>query len=254
AGACGTAAVISPITKIDDYKIIPVPFIAKGDVAFKNETEVVLQNIDADAEIYYSTNDSTYTRYEKPLKLTEAVTLKVFSKKDGKKSATMATSFYKIDPNVSLELKTTYANQYNGGGKTALIDGIKGTKDFRTGTWQGYHDKDVIAIVNLGELKPVQNVSVNFLQDQNSWVFYPTEVLCYVSTDNQNFRLLGSQKINAAKESDTADILTFSLDLKGQNVQYVKIIAKKMGKLPQWHLGYPHDGRSWIFVDEITIK
>ncbi len=250
----GTDEGTEPITKIDDYKIIPVPFIAKGDVAFKNETEVVLQNIDADAEIYYSTNDSTYTRYEKPLKLTEAVTLKVFSKKDGKKSATMATSFYKIDPNVSLELKTTYANQYNGGGKTALIDGIKGTKDFRTGTWQGYHDKDVIAIVNLGELKPVQNVSVNFLQDQNSWVFYPTEVLCYVSTDNQNFRLLGSQKINAAKESDTADILTFSLDLKGQNVQYVKIIAKKMGKLPQWHLGYPHDGRSWIFVDEITIK
>ena len=35
--------------------------------------------------------------------------------------------------------------------------------------------------------------------------------------------------------------------------RYVKIIAKKMGELPDWHLGYPHDGRSWIFADEITI-
>jgi hypothetical protein len=34
----------------------------------------------------------------------------------------------------------------------------------------------------------------------------------------------------------------------------VKIIAKKLGQLPEWHLGYEHDGRSWLFVDEITIK
>ena len=28
----------------------------------------------------------------------------------------------------------------------------------------------------------------------------------------------------------------------------------KLGKLPKWHLGHPHDGRSWIFVDEIRIR
>jgi hypothetical protein len=27
-----------------------------------------------------------------------------------------------------------------------------------------------------------------------------------------------------------------------------------LGKLPKWHLGYPFDGRSWIFVDEISVE
>ena len=37
-------------------------------------------------------------------------------------------------------------------------------------------------------------------------------------------------------------------------VRYVKLIAKKLGELPTWHLGYPYDGRSWLFIDEIQIK
>ena len=36
--------------------------------------------------------------------------------------------------------------------------------------------------------------------------------------------------------------------------RYVKIIAKKLGELPTWHLGYKHEGRSWLFVDEIQIQ
>lgn len=59
--------------------------------------------------------------------------------------------------------------------------------------------------------------------------------------------------------SDYGDILLMPTNAvyfkqPSKNYRYVKIIAKKLGKLPKWHLGYEHDGRSWIFVDEITIK
>ncbi len=250
----GTSEGDEPITEIDDYVIVPAPFIAKGDVAFKNETEITLANADADASIFYTLNDSTFIKYEQPFKIAEPTILKVYSEKDDEKSAIITTSFYKIDPNVSIVLKTDYANQYNGGGQTALIDGIKGTKDFRTGSWQGYQDKDLVAIVDLGSNKPIENVSVNFLQDQRSWIFYPTEVLCYVSSDNQNYQLISSQKIDATKGSEKADIKTIQFDLKNKKAQYLKVVAKKLGKLPKWHLGYASDGRSWLFVDEISVK
>ncbi|HLT32725.1 MAG TPA: GH92 family glycosyl hydrolase, partial [Aquaticitalea sp.] len=250
----GTAEGNEPITEIDDFKIVAAPFIAKGNVAFKEETEIILKNVDKDASIYYTLNDSTYIKYDKPFKLTEPNTMKIYSEKDDEKSPTISTEFYKIDPNISLVLKTKYANQYNGGGGNALIDGIKGTKDFRTGSWQGYQDTDVVAIVNIGELESVQNVSVNFLQNQNAWIFYPTEVLCYTSSDNKNYQLVSNQKINASKASEKTLIKTIHFDLKGKNAQYVKIVAKKMGKLPKWHLGNPDDGRSWIFVDEISVQ
>ena len=155
---------------------------------------------------------------------------------------------------MSLKLKTTYANQYNGGGENALIDGIKGTKDFRTGSWQGYQDKDVVAIVNLGEEKTINIISVNFLEDQRSWIFYPTVVECYASNDNNNYKFIGNYNIDASKYSDGSTIKTIDFKMPSNSYQYIKIVARKLGKLPKWHLGYKHDGRSWIFIDEISIK
>jgi len=244
----------APTTAITDFKIVPVPFIAQGDVAFKGETEVVLQNAEMETDIFYTLNDSTYIKYEKPFIISEPATLKTYSEKNGEKSATVATTFYKIDPNRTIQLHTKYANQYNGGGPNALIDGIKGTKDFRTGSWQGYQDKDVIAVVDLGEERSIQSVNLNFLQDQRSWIFYPTEVFCYISSDNQDFKFIGKQRINAIKQSEDTKIKTITFDLNDKEAKYVKLVAKKLGKLPKWHLGYEHDGRSWIFVDEISVQ
>lgn len=243
-----------PTTSIDKFKIVPVPFIAKGEVAFKTETEVILGNAQKETDIFYTLNDSVFIKYETPFIISEPATLKVYSEKDGEKSATIATEFYKIDPNRSLLLKTSYASQYNGGGPDALIDGIKGTKEYRTGSWQGYEDQDVIAIVDLGEAQPVQSVNLNFLQDQRSWIFYPSEVFCYISTDNQNYQFVGKQGMNALKRSEEKKIRTVTFDLKGKNAKYIKLVAKKMGKLPKWHSGSQEDGKSWIFVDEISIK
>ncbi len=243
-----------PKTEISEHLIVPAPFIAKGDVAFKGSTEVTLASVGKDSKIYYKLDDSEYQEYKEPFTLTEALTLEVYAEYDGKKSAKIETKFYKIDPNLSITLGTEYANQYNAGGNDALIDGVVGTQDFRTGTWQGYWDEDVVATVNLGKSKSVNTISVNFLQDQRSWIFYPTEVECLVSKDGKNYKSLGNQTIDTTKPSEDVTIKTIEFKQSSSEYRYVKIIAKKLGVLPDWHLGYKHDGRSWIFVDEITIK
>ena len=40
----------------------------------------------------------------------------------------------------------------------------------------------------------------------------------------------------------------------GYSARYIKIVARNLGNLPKWHLGYEYDGKAWIFVDEIEIK
>ena len=50
------------------------------------------------------------------------------------------------------------------------------------------------------------------------------------------------------------EIKTIEFEIAKNNYKYVKIIAKKLGKVPEWHKGYPYDGRGWVFVDEISIK
>ena len=56
-----------------------------------------------------------------------------------------------------------------------------------------------------------------------------------------------------SSKNSELEIKTIKFKIPNNNYKYVKIIAKNLGKLPAWHLGYPYDGRSWIFVDEISI-
>ncbi len=240
-----------PITEITDNLIVPSPFIAKGEVSFKIKTEVSLAVPVGKSQIYYSLNDSKFKKYKKSFTLSDEVILKTFAQQNGKKSSVITTHFYKIDPNLSLKLDTEYANQYNGGGENALIDGVRGGKDFRMGTWQGYHDVDLKATVNLGSKKEVKTVTVNFLQDQRSWIFYPTEVTCWVSTNGTDFTELPTQKIDTQKPSDETEIKTIEFEIN-KDIQYIKINAKNLGDLPKGHLG--EGGNAWIFVDEIEVK
>ncbi len=241
-----------PKTEINEHKIIPAPFIAKGDVAFKGSTEVTLQSVEKGAEIFYALGGD-FVKYTKPFTISEKSTLKVYAQKDALKSPTITTDFYKIDPNVKIELKTKYANQYNAGGDNALIDGIVGARDFRTGTWQGYWNEDVIAIVDLGKNRMMSSIEVNFLRDQRSWIFLPAEVEIHISLDGKRFRKIKDWK--SPKPFNTDEVIIEKVKTKQRvNIRYIKVVAKKLGKLPKWHLGYPHDGRSWIFIDEITIQ
>ncbi len=251
----GTKEGQEPKTEITDNLIVSAPFISKGKTAFKGSTTITLQSNTKGASIHYSKNDSEFKKYEAPFTISEALNLKVYSELNGQKSQTIETKFFKIDPSLSLRLETEYANQYNGGGKDALIDGIVGAQDFRTGTWQGYFDSDVIATVDLGSQKEINTVSIGFLQDQRSWIFYPTEVQCLVSKDGKNFKPIArNQKIDATNPSEHVTIKNVVFEQDKASYRYVKVIAKKLGVLPEWHLGYKHDGRSWLFVDEISVK
>ena len=248
----GTKDKFIPSTKIKDHLIVASPFISKGNIAFKGATEVSLENVDKTATIYYSVGDE-FQEYKKPFLISSKVTLKVFAQKEGVKSKIITTDFYKIDPNLKIELKTTYANQYNAGGDNALIDGVIGTEDFRTGTWQGYFDSDLIAVVDLGKEKPIYNVKVSFLEDQRSWIFLPINVEIYTSTDGLNFVKQTNWVFKEQYKKEEVKIETVHISKLGK-ARYIKVIAKKLGELPKWHLGYKHNGRSWLFVDEIQIN
>jgi predicted alpha-1,2-mannosidase len=250
----GTLEGQEPKTEINEHLITPAPFISEFNVAFKNNTIISLGIASKTAKIFYSTNNLDYTEYEDSIIISEEIELNTFAIENGISSDTLATKFYKIDPNLSITLENKYANQYNAGGNNALIDGIRGAKDFRTGAWQGYQDTDVIAIIDLGSIKSFETIEVSFLQDQRSWIFFPTEVECYVSPGKTFYKNLPPQKIAAEVASSETEIKTITFNMEGYSSRYIKIVAKNLGDLPPWHLGAPHNGKAWVFIDEITVK
>lgn len=241
-----------PHTTIDEHTIVAAPFIAEGKTAFHDKTRISLGHIDKEAQLFYALDSTAFQQYTQPIEINTASTLYVYAQKEGKRSATIATNCYRIDPNINIELGSEYANQYNAGGDNALIDGIKGTRDFHTGTWQGYYDKDMVATIDMSKPTSFTSVSINFLQDQRSWIFYPTQVQCEVSVDGKIWQPLGQQTIDTTIPSTEVDIKTITFT-NNKAYQYIRVTAQTLGELPKWHLGYKHDGRSWLFIDEISF-
>ena len=242
-----------PKTEIKDHIILPSPYIEKGDITFRGSTEVVLNTSEKDAKIFYALDENEFQRYNKPFTITKDTRVKLYSGKGDLKSPVLETPFYKIDPNLSIKLESKFANQYSAGGNDALIDGIRSTKNYRTGSWQGYHNQDLVAIVDLGSEKVIYNLKVNFLRDQGAWIFLPKEVDIFTSVNGRDFRKHMTWNFNTEEKNDTIDVKTVHLSKLGK-ARYVKVIAKKLGDLPEWHIGHPMDGKSWIFVDEISVK
>ena len=116
----------------------------------------------------------------------------------------------KKNPDVKVTLHTDYHYQYTAGGNDALADGIIGGEDFRTGAWQGYHDVDVNAIVNLSTPTTIHDITINFLSDQSAWIFFPDSAECYVSADGENYTFVGSKDFNN-EELDSPKLKTISL-------------------------------------------
>jgi len=151
-----------------------------------------------------------------------------------------------------LMLKTTYSTQYSGGGELALIDGIRGSKNFSGGAWQGYQGKDLIAIVDLGEATTVSKLGAGFLQEVGSWIWMPVKVDFEVSTDGQQFEHVLTVVNDVSSTSYECVVKDLTGSIEPRKVRYVRVTAKSYGKLPSWHAGA--GGDSWIFADEIVIE
>ena len=250
-----TALEQSPRSRIEasqgEVLIIP-PFIKSGTTAIKGSTTVVLDQVNDSARIFYRLNDAPSKKYDTPIVLQDDAVLRIYAQdSQGNRSSEVSTKFIKIDPLRTITPKTPFANQYSAGGPYALIDGYFGSSDFRTGTWQGYQGVDIDITVDLGRVQTVSEVSINFLEDQRSWIFLPTAVELAVGLDEQTKTIdkIELPEITPRKESMQKTI-RFSLD--GSLQRYIHLKAKNFGTLPPWHLGY--GGEAWLFADEITIK
>ncbi len=243
-----------PVSKIEEGGFLSAPFIAEGALAFSDSTSVRLSHIQKDVKIFFKINEDPFQLYESLIKITTPVQLDVYAEQEGRKSPVVSTRFTQIDPLVKISLESRYANQYNAGGDRALIDGILGTRDFRTGSWQGYQDQDVVAMVDLGRERSVKSVQVNFLQDQRSWIFLPTAVRFYGSRNGTDFIPLNPGfQLNNSRQDDAIRIKNVECRVPESTYRFIKLVAKKLGDLPSWHIGAKDKGKSWIFIDEIII-
>jgi len=247
-----TSEAARPCSRITEHRIVPVPFVKHGARTFEDSTEAVLEALPGVDAIRYLVDDgATLKPYRGPIPIDKTTTLDAYAVRGRQMSRMIRATFTKIVSIGRVELAWSYARQYAAGGDQALVDGLRGGPDFRTGAWQGFHGVDLVATVDLGEVRKVNRIAIGFLQDQRSWIWMPTHVSYSLSEDGKEFRLIGTRKNTIDERASGAATHDFTIDLN-ERARYVKIEARNRRQCPDWH---PGAGRkAWLFADEITVE
>lgn len=152
----------------------------------------------------------------------------------------------------SLTLGYEYSPHYAASGDNALVDGCRGTVDFRDGNWQAVQKEDLSATVDLGEVQSVNFISTSYFQYNNSWIFAPVNVEYFVSEDGENWTSVAEFDKEYDPEQRGTWIRDFTSELDGVSARYVKFVAKNIEYCPTWHEAA--GSKAWLFVDEFIIR
>jgi hypothetical protein len=241
-----------PPSSVTKNLLIPVPYFEAQSQTFTDSLIISIASA-VGGEIRYTMDGSEPTlkssSYKKEIIIQSDATIKAKTFIDGKNS--ISSSFFKIDGSRTISIDSEYANQYAAAGDKTLIDHLRGSGSYRTGRWQGYRE-NLRATIDLGSEKTISLVSIGFLQDIKSWIFYPKSVRFSVSSDGVNFKEVAIVKNDFPDNEYGSFHKDFSTQLYGMKAKYLRVEAQNYGLCPDWHLGA--GGKTWLFADEIVIE
>jgi predicted alpha-1,2-mannosidase len=255
----GKAPGMAPKTMVQPRKnVLPAPVIVSSSQVFRDTLKLsILANTQPTSTILYwyviKGKPTKPIVYSKPFTIDSNSTVRSYVVSGKDTSAIAEARFYKLRHNYEVTLVTKPDPQYSASGALTLIDGISGDRDWRKGNWLGYQPDNMEVIVDLRKAKDISYLSLSCLQDTRSWILFPVQVSYYWSSDNKEFKLLGT--VENTKKADDLDVQKqrFTLQLPSEmKMRYVKVVAKNFGDLPQWHQG--RGGKAYIFTDELEIR
>ena len=252
------------------------PFAVKPTIIHAQELDpggnlkISIESPHPDGKTYYSLDGSEpATLYAGPFLIRQNTTVMAKTNKEGLRPSfpSMARFIFTDDgstsrqfPNLILTHKAfgrrvEYAHPYSarhpGGGDAGLVNGKLATLDHVDLEWQGFDGADLEAVIDLGSVIPIHSLAVNFLHHQSARVFLPSKIEFLLSENGKDYQRVSTFE-NAIEKDPTAFIKTFKKDIQPKTGRYVKIVARNVGKCPEWH--EEKGQNAWLAVDEIVIE
>ena len=261
---CGQMSAWYVLSSIGKYPVCPVSvtpgfdrsipslvtnpaFVMEGDI-FKDSLSV---SIMGEGAVYYTVAGSAPRLYEGPFTVYEPCELTAWSVRDGVSSFVTRSHVRQAQKDRAIRILSRYNRQYTAGGDDGLIDGARGTVNWRTGGWQGYQYTDFTAILDLLEERPVHVVGAGFCQDAKSWIWMPRYVEFSVSVDGEVYTPVG--RLDCTVDERDYEVQLWDAELPVDcRARYVKVFAQSIGDIPAWHPGYGDGG--FIFTDELWAR
>ncbi|HEY9167581.1 MAG TPA: family 20 glycosylhydrolase [Candidatus Kryptonia bacterium] len=221
----------------------------------KKDFTIELESLQAGTKIRYTLDGGipslSSPLYESPLTVKGTSQLIAQSVMNGKLVGNPIDLAFMISKtlNASVSLNIPFWRKYPASGAGSLVDGVRGTMDFRDGLWQGYEGVDIDAVIDLGRQTEISQIGAGFYQNTSSWIFMPDSVVFSVSTDGVKYNQLGVARNDVPQKDPDPVKKDFTLEFGKQNIRFLRVQAKNIGVCPPWHEGA--GGKAWLFIDEV---
>ncbi|MCE7065834.1 c-type cytochrome domain-containing protein [Dyadobacter sp. CY326] len=118
--------------------------------------------------------------------------------------------------------------------------------------WAGAKDNEMAFVSEFKKPVTISSLGIHYMVEEDTGIFPPESVEIWGGDDASNLKLLG--KINAPMPSkgDKPSLKTVQGSFKPQNVSYLKIVAKPLSKMPDWHKN--KGNKALLLVDEMFLN
>ena len=238
------------------FKAPPIVVVEPQTSSFETKTRIRLSTDTKGATVRYTLDGTDPTmrsaKFSSPIALIRSTTLKATAVIGGELCAEpIVTRFIRCLSAKSIEFEKPSSPKYPGHGEATIINGKRGSLDFNDKEWLGFLGDDMIATIDLGQARTVNNITAGFLQQQGSWVFLPSAVTFFVSEDKTNWRNVGELK-GPAEQTERVLTKDFTCAVGKLKTRYIRVVAKNVGVCPKWHPGAGE--KAWLFADEIFVE
>jgi hexosaminidase len=208
------------------------------------------------ADIYYTTDGSEPSiksvRYKTAFDISKTSVIKAFAVKKEMLQSNVCIKNIVFGINIANAVYKNEYTKYNAGGNDGLYDNERGSENIYDGKWQGFEAKDMDICFELQKQQKINNVSVGFLENIGSWIYFPVKFEIYVSIDGINYQKAASLSAKEISDLKGDPIKDISIPLHTVEAKFVRIIAKNIEKCPEGDPG--SGGKAWIFTDEVVIE
>ena len=231
-----------------------------GSIKDKNTQTFVFADtasIDISAEfgavIYYATDGTEPTTqsaiYQRGKHIATSMTIRAMAKNGTKKPSESVKLHYE-KARYRIELATPFSDKYAAQGALSLVDGTRGSSNFKDGHWLGFEGDDFSATIDLGSITSLDAVGISLLSTVPSWIFLPKMIAFLGSDDGVNFTEITAETLPIAPQSKTNETFYFSAQVAAK-CRFVRFLAVSQGVCPTWHVGAGQ--KAWLFVDEVWV-
>lgn len=233
-------------------KVAIIPMSREGKLLVQLDTEVI------GADIYYTVDGSLPSlssfKYTTPIEVNRSIVLKAVSVKDGQVLGLIpAEQTFNVHQAIGRDVIYEHpaSRYYMADGPNSLTDGVRGTLVVSK-YWHGFNGRDMVATIDLGEVKSINRLMLGALQKQVDWIFLPKWVKFELSVDGVSFVEVGVVNNPVHPDDKNHQTVEYHSEFSSRKARFVKVTAANHGVCPPGHLG---EGQpTWLFVDEIVIE